>query len=88
MPAGSTLQVLQDAVDYAGQNGLTATTSVIGAYPAARLASGAVTQAVGTTADSFLRTLVVSSAGALIVTSNPIWLLRKPPPNGSPARAA
>lgn len=89
MPKGSTLQVLQGAVDYAGQNGLAASTGVIATYSAAQLASGTVTQAVDTASDSFLRTQVVSSSGAIIATSNPVWLLQNPPPNGIPtARAA
>ena len=89
MPTGSTLQILQGVVDYAGQQGLSANTTVIGSYPAAQLAGGTVNQAVGTSAGSFVRTQVVASTGAIIATSNPVWLLRNPPPNGIPAiRAA
>jgi hypothetical protein len=43
---------------------------------------------VDTSADSFLRTQIISSAGAIIATSNPVWLLRKPPPDGIPAPRA
>jgi hypothetical protein len=85
LPSGSTLQILQGAVDYAGQNGLTANTRLIGSYTASQLAGGSVTQAVDTTAGSFLRTQVLSSAGTIIATSNPLWLLQSPPPNGIPA---
>ena len=85
LPAGSTLQVLQGAVDYAGQSGLTANTALIGACPASQLGSGSVTQAVDTSADSFVRTQVVSATGAVIATSNPVWLLQNPPPGGIPA---
>jgi hypothetical protein len=85
MPIGSTLQILQGAVDYAGQQGLSANTKVIGSYPAAQLAGGSVKQPVDTSAGSFLRTQVVASTGAIIATSNPVWLLRNPPPNGLPA---
>ncbi len=88
LPSGGFLQVLQGKVDYAGQNGLTADTVLIGSYTATQLAGGQVTQAVNTSADSFLRTQVVSSTGAIIATSNPVWLLRKPPPNGIPAARA
>lgn len=88
LPSGALLQVLQGAVDYAGQNGLTANTKLIGSYTAAQLASGQISQAVDTSVDSFLRTQVISSAGAIIATSNPVWLLRKPPPNGIPAPRA
>ena len=85
MPAGSTLQILQGAVDYAGQQGSSANTKVIGSYPAAQLAGGTVKQAVDTSAGSFLRTQIIASTGSIIATSNPVWLLRNPPPNGLPA---
>jgi hypothetical protein len=89
LPSGAVLQVLQGAVDYAGQNALTDDVKLIGSYTAAQLASGKIIQAVSTAQDSFLRTQVVSSTGAIIATSNPVWLLRKAPPNGiPPARAA
>jgi hypothetical protein len=89
LPSGAVLQVLQGAVDYAGQNALTDDVKLIGSYTAAQLASGKIIRAVSTAQDSFLRTQVVSSTGAIIATSNPVWLLRKAPPNGiPPARAA
>ena len=50
MPARSTLQVLRGAVDYAGQNGLSGNTKVIGSYTRAQLAGGSVRQAVDTSA--------------------------------------
>lgn len=78
MPIGSALQILQGAVDYAGQQGLSANTKVIGSYPAAQLAGGSVKQAVYTSAGGFLRTQIVASTGAIIATSNPVWLLRNP----------
>jgi hypothetical protein len=88
LPTGAVLQVLQGAVDYAGQNALTDNVKLIGSYTASQLAVGKVTQAVATAQDSFLRTQVVSSTGAIIATSNPVWLLRKPPPGGIPAARA
>jgi hypothetical protein len=89
LPAGGTLQLLQGAVDYAGQNGLSPNTGIIGSYTTTQLSSGTVTKQVSTSADSFLRTQVVSSTGTILATSNPVWLLRSPPPNGiPPARAA
>ena len=88
LPSGAVLQVLQGAVDYPGQNSLTADTKLIGSYTTTQLASGQITRAVSTAQDSFLRTQVVSSTGAIIATSNPVWLLRKPPPNGVPAARA
>jgi hypothetical protein len=85
LPAGSTLQILQGAVDYAGQSGLTANTALIGSYSANQLDAGSVAQVVDTSADSFLRTQVVSATGAVIAASNPVWLLQNPPPGGIPA---
>lgn len=84
MPSGSTLQVLQGNVDYAGKSGLSANTQVIAAYTASQIVGGQVTQAVDTAASSFLRTQVVSSSGAILATSNPVWLLQNPPPHGIP----
>ena len=88
LPSGAVLQVLQGAVDYAGQNALTDDVKLVGSYTATQLANGKITQAVSTTQDSFLRTQVISSTGAIIATSNPVWLLRKAPPNGIPAARA
>jgi hypothetical protein len=85
LPSGAVLQVLQGAVDYAGQQALTADIKLIGSYTPAQLAGGQVIQTVDTSADSFLRTQIISSAGAIIATSNPVWLLRQAPPNGIPA---
>lgn len=85
LPSGTRLQVLQGAVDYAGQHAPTDDVTVIGSYTPADLASGKVTQKLDTSADSFVRTQVLSFAGAIIATSNPVWLLRNPPPNGIPA---
>ena len=88
LPSGAVLQVLQGAVDYAGQNAATDDVKLIGTYTPAQLASGQITQAVSTTQDSFLRAQVISSTGAIIATSNPVWLLRKAPPSGIPAARA
>jgi hypothetical protein len=88
MPAGSTLQILQGAADYAGQGGLGSNVQVIGSWTAAQLASGTVTQSVDTTAGSFVRTQILSSSGAAIAASNPVWLLTSPPPGGIPAARA
>jgi hypothetical protein len=85
LPTGSALQVIQGAVDYAGQGQPSPKTAVIGSYTSSQLSSGQVSQKVDTTQSSFLRTQVVSSAGAVIASSNPVWLLRAPPPNGIPA---
>jgi TAT (twin-arginine translocation) pathway signal sequence len=88
LPSGAVLQVLQGAVDYAGQNAPADDVTLIGSYTTSQLVSGHITRSVSTTQDSFLRTQLVSSTGAIIATSNPVWLLRKPPPNGIPAARA
>ncbi|MBO0881039.1 MAG: hypothetical protein J2P17_11975, partial [Mycobacterium sp.] len=88
LPSGAVLQVLQGDVDYAGQNAPTDDVKLIGSYTAKQLASGKISQAVSTGKDSFVRTQVVSSTGAVVATSNPVWLLRKRPPNGIPAPRA
>jgi hypothetical protein len=85
MPQGSTLQVLQGDVDYAGQSGLAANTAVIGSYPASQISGGTVTQTIDTANSSFLRTQVVTSSGVILATANPVWLLQNAPPNGIPA---
>jgi len=81
----ATVQVLQGAVDYAGTSGLAANTKVIGTYPAADFSGGSVSQRIDTSADSFVRTQVVNNQGEVIALSNPVWLLRHPPPGGIPA---
>jgi len=88
IPARGTLQVLQGAVDHAGTAALTANTRVIGAYTAADLARGSVTQSIDTSEGSFLRTQVLSASGNVVGLSNPVWLLRAAPPRGIPAPRA
>jgi hypothetical protein len=89
LPSGAVLQVLQGAVDYAGQNAPADDVKLIASYTTGQLASGHISRSVPTTQASFVRTQVISSTGAIIATSNPVWLLRKVPPNGiPPARAA
>ena len=88
LPAGGSLQVLQGTVDYAGTADLTANTRVIGAYRAADVAGGRVRQPIDTRKASFVRTQVLNAAGAVVGLSNPVWLLRRPPPGGIPAPRA
>jgi hypothetical protein len=88
IPAGGSLEVLQGAVDYAGAADPAASTVVIGSYPASRLARGPVAQRLDTSQDSFVRTQVLSAEGKVIGLSNPVWLLRRPPPDGIPPRRA
>ena len=88
LPAGSTVQVLQGTVDYAGTAAPAPNTSIIATYAAAALSGGAVTLPVACTVSSFVRTQVVSSSGAVVALSNPVWLLRQIPPTGIPGSRA
>ena len=88
LPPGSTVQVLQGTVDYAGTAAPAPNTSVIATYSAAALSGGAVTLPVACTVSSFVRTQVVSSSGVVVALSNPVWLLRQIPPTGIPSSRA
>jgi hypothetical protein len=88
VPGSGVLQILQGPVDYAGTAGLSANTRVIASYPAAALSGGQVTQQVDNSQSSFVRTQVLNASGTVIGLSNPVWLLRKPPPGGIPAPRA
>ena len=73
------------SVDYPGTADPAPDTKMIASYTAAQLnASHQVTQAVDTSADSFVRTQVLDSAGTVVAMSNPLWLFQNPPPNGIP----
>jgi hypothetical protein len=87
MPAGGSLVVKQGAVDYAGSAGLTSNVRNIARFTAAQIAShgGSETITVDTTAESYLRTVVLDANGTTIAAANPVWLLRNAPPGGIPA---
>lgn len=85
LPSGGKLQLLQGSVDYAGTADPAPDTKMIASYTAAQLnGSHQVTRAVDTSADSFVRTQVLDSAGTVVAMSNPLWLFQNPPPNGIP----
>ena len=88
MPAGTTLQIVQGPVDYAGAADPKAGTTVVASVPASAFAGGAVTRAVDTRSSTFVRTQVVDASGTIIGVSNPVWLLRSAPPGGIPAARA
>jgi hypothetical protein len=89
LPTGSTLQVLQGAVDYAGASGLASNTVPVGSFGPGDLDSnGQATLSLDTSAGSFVRTAVVDSTGTVRALSNPVWLLDTAPPNGIPAPRA
>ena len=86
IPAGGSVQVIQGAVDYAGATAPAPDTSVIATYSGTDLASGGgeVSLPVDTSSDSFIRTQVLDARASTVATSNPVWLLRNPPPGGIP----
>jgi len=88
LPTGGSLQVLQGAVDFAGAAEPTSNATVIGTYTGAQLAGGSISQAIDNTKSSFVRTQVLDSSRAIVGLSNPVWLLRNPPPGGIPAPRA
>ena len=84
LPAGGYLQVLQGAVDYAGNRDLASNAQVIASYPASKVRGGSVQMQVRNDVGSFVRTQVLGASGAVAGLSNPVWLLRNPPPRGIP----
>lgn len=88
LPSGSSVQVVRGVVDYAGTAARKPNTKVVATYSAAQLAGGAVSYTEDNTSSAFLRTQVRTSSGRVVATSNPVWLLRDPPPGGIPAARA
>lgn len=82
-PTGSTVQLVSGPVDYAAD--VDPGTTVVRSFAPSALTNGVVTLSVGTASDCFYRVQVVDSAGDLIGTGNPVWLLRTAPPGGIPA---
>jgi len=88
LPTGATVEVVQGQVDYAGTADPFPTSRVIASFTAQEMAAGETALSVDTTVSSFVRTQVRSSANEVVGLSNPVWLLREPPPNGIPAPRA
>jgi hypothetical protein len=84
LPTGSSLQVMRGVVDYAGKAQLTDDVKVVSSYSASNISGGQVSLNIDTSSSCFVRAQLLSSRGAIIATSNPIWLLRSQPPNGIP----
>jgi hypothetical protein len=77
------VDVVQGPVDYTGTD---PGTSVIASIAASKFGgSGTVSLPVNTSSSSFVRVQVRTASGAISGASNPIWLLRSPPPSGIPA---
>jgi len=87
IPAGGSLLVLQGDVDYAGLGDPSDNTQVIASYSGTELAAagGQDTLTVNTSNECFAVLHVTDAAGNTVATSNPVWMLQKPPPNGIPA---
>ena len=81
IPPGGSLQVLQGAVDYAGQAALVPNVTPIASFSSI---PGAVSIPIDTATSSFLRTALLNSTGSVVAVSNPIWLLQQAPPGGIP----
>jgi hypothetical protein len=82
VPSGATVQLVSGPVDYAGQ--VDPGTSVVRTFTPSAFADGVVTLYVSTSANRFYRVQVRSSAGEIVGTGNPVWLLRQAPPSGIP----
>ena len=84
IPSGGSVQLIQGTVDYTGT---TPDTSVAASFTGTDLVAGGgqVRTAVDTTRETFIRPQILDSAGTVIATGNPVWLLHKTPPGGIPA---
>lgn len=82
LPAGATLEVVRGPADLSGA--VDPGTSVAAALTAGDLASGVASVTVSTTVSRFFRVQVRDSAGVLIASSNPVWVLRTSPSGGVP----
>jgi hypothetical protein len=88
VPAGGTAVIVQGPVDLPG-SAVTDPATVRTSVPAAAFASGPVTLPIDTSASTFTRIEVRDATGLLVAGSNPVWMLRTPPPGGiPPARRA
>jgi hypothetical protein len=87
LPAGSAVQVIGGPVDYAGN--LEPGTSVLTTLTPPSFSGNVATVVVDTSASQFFRAQVLDPSGQVLGSSNPVWLLRAPPPGGiPPARLA
>jgi hypothetical protein len=82
LPAGSVVQLIAGPVDYSGAQD--PGTWVSRTLSTSAFAGGVVAVDVTTTSSRFVRAQVALSTGQVVGTSNPVWLLRSPPPNGIP----
>ncbi|WBC16111.1 hypothetical protein O7600_04530 [Micromonospora sp. WMMA1998] len=83
LPAGSTLEVVTGDVDRAGAADPTPAIRT-GQVPWRELRQGWHDLPVRVGAGAYVRTQVRDRDGAIVGASNPVWLLREPPPGGVP----
>jgi hypothetical protein len=83
LPTGSAVQVVAGPVDYAGH--VNPGTSVLRTLTPSSFSGNVATIAVDTSRSRFYRVQVLlDRTGQTLGTSNPVWLLRVPPPGGIP----
>ena len=79
--------MLQGGVDYAGANSLVSNAQTVAAYSDTEMAAGGgqVTLPVGTSSESYARTVVMDATGIVVAAPNPVWTLSSTPSGGIPA---
>lgn len=82
LPTGGRVEVVGGPVDDAGRSD--PGTAVLHTVTAASFVGGVHALSVNTSTSRFLRVQVRDSAGRIVGSSNPIWLLRSPPSAGIP----
>jgi hypothetical protein len=84
LPPGASLWLVQGAVDDAGP-GEPVPGTTYRPIPSAALVGGRAFVAIDASAPTFVRAEVRDGEDRLIAGTNPIWMLREPPPGGIPA---
>jgi hypothetical protein len=79
LPTGSTVQVVQGVIDYAGTADLTPGTTIVQTLPAAAFTTGTADVVLDTTRSSFAWVNVVSSARRTVAFTNPVYLYAEAP---------
>lgn len=82
LPANSVVQLVAGPVDYTGARD--PGTVVVRTLTPADFAGGVAQVRVDTSTSRFYRVQVLAVDGSIVGSSNPVWLLRSPPPHGIP----
>lgn len=85
LPVGSKLRLIRGNVDYAGLNDPAPNSRPVADLGPTAFKGGRAVVAVDTAVSCFIRSEVVDRFGHVIAMSNPVWLLRDPPPAAVPA---